>query len=346
MAGSPKLPMFRTCAAAGCFLAATLLPQLAHAVSSAEIYTSAAYSYGRYEARVRFAPGSGVVSSFFLWKTGSEQAGNYWNELDFEKVGAECRLESNAIYGKPSTNHNQKQMLALDLCGQFHTYGYEWTPDAIAWFIDGQQVRRETGAIPQAFADNASQPGMQIHFNVWVGDASFGGSFDPAILPVHEYIDWVQFSKYESGAFTLDWREDFDGAALPSGWLSGTWASQKNHSIHAPENVNLLSGYTVLSVTADDKLGPAGANPADSGSAGGSAATGGTASTAGSSSTTAGVPGAVAGAPTSGSGGNYPPLPTDGGCSVVTTPKAGSWLAVLGFAALGAWIARRRVGVL
>ena len=146
--------MFRNYAAAGCFLAATLLPQLAHAVSSAEIYTTTGYSYGRFEARVRFAAGSGVVSSFFLWKDGSEQPGSFWNELDFEKLGAECRLETNAIYGKPSTNHSQKQTLALDLCGQFHTYAYEWTPDSITWLIDGQQVRRETGPIPQAFADN------------------------------------------------------------------------------------------------------------------------------------------------------------------------------------------------
>ena len=42
------------------------------------------------------------------------------------------------------------------------------------------------------------------------------GNFDPAILPVHEYIDWVQFSKYEGGEFKLAWREDFDGATLPT----------------------------------------------------------------------------------------------------------------------------------
>ena len=58
------------------------------AVSSAELYQTKAYVYGRFEARLRQAPGDGVISSFFLWKAGSELSGAYWNELDFEKLGA------------------------------------------------------------------------------------------------------------------------------------------------------------------------------------------------------------------------------------------------------------------
>jgi endo-1,3-1,4-beta-glycanase ExoK len=61
----------------------------ADAVASAELLHSQAQVYGRFEARVRFASGDGVVSWFFLWKTGSEVSGAYWNELDFEKVGAD-----------------------------------------------------------------------------------------------------------------------------------------------------------------------------------------------------------------------------------------------------------------
>jgi beta-glucanase (GH16 family) len=284
-------------------------------VSSAELYTSEAYGYGRVEARVQYAPGDGVVSSFFSWKEGSELAGTFWNELDFEKLGAACRLETNPIYGNPSANHSQKHMLELDMCGTFHTYAYEWTPEAIVWSIDGMEIRRETGAVPQAFAENASG-GMQIHFNLWPGDATFGGNFDPAILPVHEYVDWVQFSKYEEGAFTLAWREDFDGATLPERWLSGSWPSPKGKSTHAVENVNFVDGYAVLSLTADDALGPAGAAP---GVAGPPAATGGTENAAGSTSKT---------------------TPTAGGCNFgsASTPSALLWFLSAG--ALG-WLQRR-----
>src|SRR5450755_398062 len=47
------------------------VPRAASAVQSAELYGTQAYFYGRFEARVQFAPGEGVVSSFFLWKDGS-----------------------------------------------------------------------------------------------------------------------------------------------------------------------------------------------------------------------------------------------------------------------------------
>jgi hypothetical protein len=104
---------------------------------------------------------------------------------------------------------------------------------------------------------------MQIRFNTWPGDASFGGNFDPAILPIHQYVNWVQYSSYVDGAFQLEWREDFSGATIPSGWQTGTWGSPKNLSTHASANVNIVDGYAVLSLTADDAMGPAGAAPLD-----------------------------------------------------------------------------------
>jgi endo-1,3-1,4-beta-glycanase ExoK len=267
------------------FLVVLLSAPWASATKSAELLTAESYGYGRVEARVRFAPGDGVVSSIFLWKDGSERAGTFWNELDFEKLGANCRLETNPIYGNPAGNHSQRHALELDLCGAFHNYTYEWTPEAIAWLVDGVEIRRETGAIAQAFAANASG-GMQIRFNLWPGDASFGGNFAPASLPVHQYVDWVQFSAYEGGAFELVWREDFDAATLPAGWLSGNWPSPKSKSTHAPDNVNFIDGYAVLSLTADDALGPAGAMPEGSGGTGsnGGTSSGGTSGTSASGS--------------------------------------------------------------
>ncbi|HET7544548.1 MAG TPA: family 16 glycosylhydrolase [Polyangiaceae bacterium] len=50
------------------FLATVLGSQLCLAVGSAELYSAKSYDYGRFEARLRFAAGDGVVSSFFLWK--------------------------------------------------------------------------------------------------------------------------------------------------------------------------------------------------------------------------------------------------------------------------------------
>jgi endo-1,3-1,4-beta-glycanase ExoK len=243
-----------------CFLATTLVPQVASATRSAELYTAASYGYGRVAARIRFAAGDGVVSSFFLWKDGSEITGTFWNELDFEKLGADCHVETNALYGSPVAGNVERHTLDPDPCNEFHTYAYEWTPDAIVWYVDDVELRRATGAAAAAFADNADG-GMQIRFNVWPGDASFGGNFSPGILPVHQYIDWVEFSSYADGEFTPEWREDFDGERVPTGWLRGSWSSPKNLSTHDPLNVNIVDGHAVVSLTADDAVGPDGAHP-------------------------------------------------------------------------------------
>lgn len=232
----------------------------ARAVASAELYSSESYHYGRVEARIRFAPGSGVVSSFFLWKDGSELAGTFWNELDIEKVEADCHLELSAIYGEPQRTYNEKAMAEASWCDEYHTYAYEWTPDYIAWFVDGVELRRDAGATAAAFSENASE-GMQIRFNIWPGDAGFGGTFDPASLPVYQFIDWVKYSSYQDGEFSLEWREDFDDTKVPTGWLLGSWSSPKNKSIHSVQNVGIVDGYAVLGLTADDALGVETAQP-------------------------------------------------------------------------------------
>jgi endo-1,3-1,4-beta-glycanase ExoK len=320
------------------------LANTAYAVSSAEFYTAESYQYGRFEARIQFAAGDGVISSFFLWKDGSEVSGTFWNELDFEKLGADCYLETNAYYGKPAAVHSEKSTTTADLCGKFHTYTYEWTPEYIAWLIDGVEIRRVTGAAATAYAENATA-GMQLRFNIWPGNASFGGNFSPDILPVHQYINWVQYSSYADGAFTLKWREDFNATTAPSGWRKGNWESPKNLSTHNAANVTFMNGYAVLSLTADDALGSAGAAPNDpddpgtTPTTGGSTSTGtsintGGASTAGGASSTLS---AIAGSPgLAGASSSVPAQTTesDGGCSITGThtKRTSGVLAWLGIA--------------
>ncbi len=250
----------------------------AGAVISAELYRPAAHTFGKFEARIQFAAGDGVVSSFFLWKDGSERSGVYWNELDFEKLGAACELQTNSIFGLPQSNHEGRGYALAGLCEGYHTYAYEWTPAYIAWIVDGAEIRRDTGEDATAYAENAAE-GMQFRFNVWPGNASFGGNFSEAILPVYQYVAWAQYSEYTPGAgdggsdFTLAWREEFD--ARPAGWQTGSWASPLNGSTHGRQNVAFVDGIAVLALTADDATGYAGTPPSDGGGAGGAPATGG-----------------------------------------------------------------------
>jgi hypothetical protein len=281
-------------------------------MASAELYGTEAHFYGRFEARIRHAPGDGVVSSFFLWKEGSSDANAYWNELDFEKVGANCEMHTNAYYGKPAAQHTQTNTMPASICEDYHTYAFEWTPTYISWSVDGKEVRRDTGATATAFAQNATG-GMTIHFNLWPGNASFGGDISKTTLPVHEYISWVQYSSYDNGTFGAPSLQEFDGSNIPAGWSVGNWSSPFNLSTHNPQNVSCVNGIAVMSLTNDNATGNPGTPPADSASggtsgSGGSPSSGGTSGNgsggaSGGGATGSGGASASGGASSSGSGG-------------------------------------------
>jgi beta-glucanase (GH16 family) len=268
---------------------ALLAPSAASAIQSAELLRTQFYRYGRFEARIRWAPGEGVVSSFFLWKEGSSSATS-WHELDFEKINANCRLQLNVWTGTGQQSATITTT-AFDACADYHTYAMEWTPDYIAWFIDGSQIRRVTGAAVAEYAQMVPQ-GMAIHFNVWPGDASFGGVLNPSILPVRQYISWVQYSSYANGAFQMQWREEFNSSSMPEGWSKGTWPSPFNLSTHNPNNVSFVNGIAVLSLTADNATGFTGTPPPDTSGGAGTGGAGGASGTGGAAGGTAGRGGA------------------------------------------------------
>jgi MYXO-CTERM domain-containing protein len=270
---------FRKLTMVACLGLASTISTQAMALASAELYNTEANFYGRFEARIRFAPGDGVISSFFLWKEGSEVSGAFWNELDFEKVGADCHLQTNNIYGKPQVNHDTKPQVS-GLCTDYHDFRFEWTPTYIAWLIDGKEVRRDTGEAATAYSQNATA-GMTFHFNIWPGNQDFGGNINNTTLPVREYISWVQYSSYNNGTFELKWREEFQGPELPEGWVAGDWESPFKESTHSPKNVSLVNGIVVLAITADNATGNPGTPPVDP-KAGGSGGNGGTTGSGGS----------------------------------------------------------------
>ena len=167
-------------------LVGVLAPRAAAATQSAELYRTQAYFYGRFEARVRFAPGEGVVSSFFLWKDGSSSTTS-WNELDFEKINSDCRLQTNIWTGKGTQNATINTP-TFNICNDYHTYAFEWTPDYIAWLIDGTQIRKVTGANVTEYTQNASQ-GMDDplqHLGRRLELRRKPRRLDPARAPVHQ----------------------------------------------------------------------------------------------------------------------------------------------------------------
>ncbi|WP_286843623.1 family 16 glycosylhydrolase, partial [Idiomarina sp. UBA4206] len=124
-------------------------PATAKPYKAAEIYSKQTYKYGRYEIRMRVAKGSGVLSTFFTYKNGSEQPGTFWEEIDIEIFGKNnaTQWQSNVIIGtnRPTTKTEGVHTTPFSMGDGYHTYVLEWTPNYIAWYVDGTQTRRITG---------------------------------------------------------------------------------------------------------------------------------------------------------------------------------------------------------
>lgn len=250
-------------------LASTIPLSAATIYSGAEVFVNEAVRYGKFEARMQMAAGSGTVSSMFLYYNDSYLGGaEPWREVDIEILGKSPNsFQSNIITG----NASNKVMSELhhDVPGGtntgFHTYALEWTPDYVAWLIDGIEVRRSTDQQVIDLRDKDEN----LRFNLWSStQTSWVGAWDESILPIHQYINWVQYSAYTPGQgpngtnFTFSWKDDFEQFDYTR-WGLANWTFNQNRVTFSPENVTVKDGVMILSMTKDPQTGHTGSVPTD-----------------------------------------------------------------------------------
>ncbi|WP_441285831.1 family 16 glycosylhydrolase [Sorangium sp. KYC3313] len=263
----------------------------------AELYSAQSYLHGRMEMRMRMARGSGILSTFFTYKDGSEMSGAFWEEIDIEVFGKDnARIwQSNIITGTGTrTTSEGKHDAGVSLADGYHTYALEWTPDYVAWSIDGREIKRTTGAQVTALKNPQS-----FRFNTWSSDATdWVGPFDDSVLPQHQYVNWIKYYRYNNGAFELAWQDDFN--SLDSArWGKADWTFDGNRVDFDPQNVTVKDGTLVLSLTREGQTGFNGNVPRDEDTGSGAGAVG---ATTAASTSASGAGGAETAASSSGSG--------------------------------------------
>jgi endo-1,3-1,4-beta-glycanase ExoK len=236
--------------------------------NGAELYSKNTVKYGRFDVRMRTVSGGGVISSFFLYYDNSYKGSpEPWQEIDFETLGkSENGFQSNLITGNAASKTTSEKMhTGENLSQSYHTYSVEWTPNYIVWFFDDKEIRRTTDA--QVTACQAKE--MSYRFNLWISDAtSWAGQFNPSILPVYQFINWVKFSKYTPGTgtngseFTLEWQDDFD-TFNSSRWAKGDWTFDGNLVDFSPNNIVVTNGCCIICLTKTGATGFSGVVPED-----------------------------------------------------------------------------------
>ncbi|MCR5717644.1 MAG: glycoside hydrolase family 16 protein [Oscillospiraceae bacterium] len=127
--------------------------------SGAEYRTNEFYGYGYYETSMQAIKNDGVVSSFFTYTGPSDN--NPWDEIDIEILGKDTTKVQLNYYKDGQGGHEYMYDLGFDASEGFHTYGFDWQPDHITWYVDGKEAYTMRGDMPKT-------PG-KIMMNTWPG---------------------------------------------------------------------------------------------------------------------------------------------------------------------------------
>ena len=190
----------------------------------AEMITQQTFRYGAFEARIRAAKGSGMITPFFLFKDNSEVPGGTWEELDFEIFGKDGKFQTQAMTpgknGTTRTEHVWLHDLPTLAWDHYYTYRMEWTPTHLSFYVDGRLVRRETDTVEFAkLMDPAQTEAMRLRVSLWAGDYEWSGVLDQTSIPAAMFVNWIQVYSYTPGSgpgggdFTLLWRDDLDSTS-------------------------------------------------------------------------------------------------------------------------------------
>lgn len=155
-------------------------------------------TYGKVEARMRFARGSGVVSGMVLIYT--PWPADDWNELDIEHLGktpSAVQLNAQVYLGPPvakpareavkPTQDLEVAQLGFDAESEFHVYGIEWTPTEARFTVDGKLLRTWNAQIARMKLP------QNLLFTIWASDApGWAGAILPDSAPTAAQVDWVR----------------------------------------------------------------------------------------------------------------------------------------------------------
>ncbi len=148
-----------------------------HKLASGELQSHDRHRYGYFEVRMKVPRGPGVVTGFFSYA--GQEGQTRPNEIDIEILGRNTRVVELTIHenGKAAS---KKVDLPFDAADGFHVYGFDWQPEHVRWYIDGQMVHEVTGGEARRLV----RP-QQLILNLWASQEldAWVGKLDMAKAP-------------------------------------------------------------------------------------------------------------------------------------------------------------------
>ena len=130
--------------------------------NSGEVSTHATFHYGYYEVEMKIARGSGLVTAMFTF-TGSYY-GTVHDEVDLEFVGTRTDDVEFNVFRAGRSRGSKRHQLPFDASEGFHTYAFDWQPDYVHWYVDGERVHSLTNP------NHVPRVPSKIMMNMWAGN--------------------------------------------------------------------------------------------------------------------------------------------------------------------------------
>ena len=151
---------------------------------SGALATVGMFEHGRFEAEIRAARGSGLVTGLFLHRDSPRQ------EIDIEFLGADPWSMLANVYFNPGDEGAALGFgyrgspfridLGFDASLHFHHYAIDWRPGRILWLVDGVVVHERVGWDPTPIPHLP----MRLYANLWAPRSEdLAGSIDARLLP-------------------------------------------------------------------------------------------------------------------------------------------------------------------
>lgn len=142
------------------------------------------FRHGRFEAEIRAARGSGLITGFFLHRDTPRQ------EIDIEFTGVDPRRMLANVFFNPGDDGTGLGFgyrgapcwidLGFDASDDFHLYAIDWRPDRVAWLVDGKVVHQRVGWDPTPIPHLS----MRLHANLWAPRSEeLAGRINESTLP-------------------------------------------------------------------------------------------------------------------------------------------------------------------
>ncbi|KIV89100.1 hypothetical protein PV10_08704 [Exophiala mesophila] len=205
------------------------------------IWTNFYFLYGKVEVVLKAAPGIGIITGAVLMADDGDEVDWEWSGNNFgNKTG---KVQTN-FFGKGITGNYGRgtEELVDSPQSKFHTYSYDWTPEALSWSIDGRVVRilRNNGTTTGDW--QYPQTPSRLHLGVWCAgdpDAYAGTVFWAGGYTKFEdapFSAYVKSVKITTPNACKSWK-------YPSSF-DGSWRSVQcsNDAIYIPCNYTVAAG--------------------------------------------------------------------------------------------------------